>query len=92
MVEKNVDLLVSSKLKEQGYTDNDINYGYSLPSTGNKDFTPDKGTEYNSKSGKKTRAEFEFLIFAGGGKQKTEQLILIEDKDSSDKLGSEGYY
>lgn len=89
MVEKNVDLLVSSKLKEQGYTDNDINYGYSLPSTGNKDFTPDKGTEYNSKSGKKTRAEFEFLIFAGGGKQKTEQLILIEDKDSSDKLGSE---
>ena len=39
MVEKNVDLLVSSKLKEQGYTDNDINYGYSLPSTGNKDFT-----------------------------------------------------
>lgn len=42
MVEKNVDLLVSSKLKEQGYTDKDINYGYTLPSTGDKNFTPDK--------------------------------------------------
>ncbi len=89
MVEKKVDLLVSSKLKEQGYTDSSINYGYSLPANGNKDFIPDKGKKYSSKAGKNTRSEFEFLIFAGKGKQKSESLILVEDKDEISKLGNE---
>lgn len=89
MVEKKVDLLVSSKLKEQGYTDSSINYGYSLPANGNNDFIPDKGKKYSSKAGKNTRSEFEFLIFAGKGKQKSESLILVEDKDEISKLGNE---
>lgn len=88
MVEKTVDLLVSSKLKEQGYTDKKINYGYKLPSEGNKDFTPISGKKYSSKAGKATRSEFEYLIFAGKGKKKTERLILVEDKDEESKLGN----
>lgn len=89
MAEKNVDLLVSSKLKEQGYSDNEINYGYKLSSSGNSDFTPIDGESYASKAGKSTRSEFEFLIFDGPKKNKNERLILIEDKDDDSKLGTE---
>ncbi|MFA9467289.1 restriction endonuclease subunit S [Streptococcus sp. E24BD] len=87
MSEKSIDMKVSTKLKEQGYKDKDINYGYLLPSSGNKDFIPDDGKLYHSKSGKTTRAEFEYLVFAGKGKNRTERLILIENKDTITKLG-----
>lgn len=63
MAEKSVDMLVSTELKNVGYTDSDINYGYSLPSTGNNDFTPIENQQYESKSLQNTRSEFEFLIF-----------------------------
>ncbi|WP_353891593.1 N-6 DNA methylase [Lactococcus lactis subsp. lactis] len=89
MAEKAIDLAVSSKLKEQGYKDKEIHYGYSLPADGNQDFTPKSGERYCSKSGKTTRSEFEYLIFAGPKRQKTERLILIEDKDNESSLGSE---
>jgi type I restriction enzyme M protein len=91
MAEKTVDLAVSTKLKNQGYKDKEINYGYLLPAGGNKDFTPDTGKKYFSKSKKATRSEFEFLIFAGKGKQKANNLILIEDKDEESKLGTQDH-
>lgn len=88
MTEKSIDMLVSTELKNVGYTDSDINYGYSIPSTGNNDFTPIENQQYESKSLQNTRSEFEFLIFAGSKKYKNEHLILIEDKKDESKLGN----
>lgn len=48
-----------------------------------------KGQNIILSQARKQEQSLNSLFFAGGGKQKTEQLILIEDKDSSDKLGSE---
>lgn len=87
MPEKSVDSKVISKLEGIGYTSSEYNYGYSLPSGGNRKLRPLEGSKYLSKSLKATRSEFEFLIFAGQDRRKIEKLILIEDKNNARKLG-----
>ncbi|WP_105145292.1 HsdM family class I SAM-dependent methyltransferase [Streptococcus suis] len=87
MAEKTVDSKVISKLESVGYTTKEYNYGYSLPSSGDRKLKPKEGALYLSKSLKTTRSEFEFLIFSGQDRKKIDKLILIEDKDDVKKLG-----
>lgn len=91
MAEKSVDSKVISKLESIGYTSQEYNYGYSLNASGNRKLKPKENTSYLSKSLKKTRCEFEFLIFSGQDRNKVDKLILIEDKDDPKKLGKTDY-
>lgn len=85
-----VDTKIMDKLKDQGYSSSEFNYNYIIPSKGNKDVMPDKGKKYLSKGLKETRMELEFCIFSEGKNraEKNRRLIVIEDKNEEDRMGS----
>lgn len=85
-----VDTKVMDILKKQGYTSDEMNYSYSIPTKGNDKIKPDSGKKYLSKGLKETRMELEFCIFSEG-KNKSERnrrLLIIEDKKEESKMGS----
>lgn len=88
MTEKFIDSKVMAKLEEIGYSPKEYNYGYILPSGGDRVLKPKDGLNYLSKSLKNTRSEFEFIIFSGKDRKKIERLILIENKNDVKKLGT----
>lgn len=85
-----VDTKIMKILEKIGYSHNEYNYGYTIPSNGNKDIKPDKGKEYLSKNLKNTYMELEFCIFSEGKKsiEKNKRLIIIEDKKEEINMGS----
>lgn len=70
MTEKFIDSKVMAKLEEIGYSPKEYNYGYILPSGGDRVLKPKDGLNYLSKSLKNTRSEFEFIIFSGKDRKK----------------------
>lgn len=86
MTEKSVDSIVQHKLIDVGFSVKEINYGYRLLASGNKDFNPIPGQRYLSKNKKETSVEYEFLIFRDS---KKEHLIIIEDKNNEKNLGNQ---